>query len=401
MTTYIKRGFWKMKENVLADAKAYNYPAEWKKASGGAFTSAHRNGWMEEATAHMQSPKAAMGHWTRENLIADATKYTTRSDWKKNSASAYTTAIRKGLLVECCAHMVRHRKPDGHWTKERVIENAQLYQTIASWSLSESGAYDAAKEYGWMEEATAHMVRVFSHGERTIYALLLQYGIPFVYQKRFDDLRYKALLPLDFYLPDFDLAIEFHGRQHFAVSKNSMFKRDFENMQRRDTIKRQYATAKGMVYLEIETPIEKEIERIILQQVDAIAQANGKEFHPTKRPLTEDEEKTLATLGVWTKEAVLADAQKYGLLMDWANCRNAAYQIACKNGWAEEATAHMARSQKPKGYWTKERVLEDAKKYTSKMEWFKASQSAWATAQRMGWLKDCEAVMKRGEIEET
>lgn len=169
---YVQRGFWMKKENVLADAQQYSYKSEWAKASGGAFTSAQRNGWLAEACSHMTSPKKAMGYWTRENLIADAKKYTTRADWKRNSASAYATTIQMGLLVDCCAHMVRHRKPDGHWTKNRVIENAQLYQTIASWSLSESGAYDAAKKNGWMEEATAHMVRIFSHGERTIYALL-------------------------------------------------------------------------------------------------------------------------------------------------------------------------------------------------------------------------------------
>jgi hypothetical protein len=238
------------------------------------------------------------------------------------------------------------------------------------------------------------MARVFSHGEHTIYSLLLQYDISFVYQKRFDDLRDKAPLPLDFYLPDFNLAIEFHGRQHFTISKNSMFKKDFKNMQRRDAIKRKYSKIKGMEYLEIYTPVTNEIENAILQKLSEIATIRGIKLALTKRRLTRKERQSLSNLGVWTKEAVIADALKFNLLKDWRNCGNAAYQIAHKNGWAKEATAHMARSQKPKSYWTKERVLEDAKKYKSKMEWFRSSQSAWATAQRNGWLDECGDLMK-------
>lgn len=390
---YVKRGFWQVKENVLADAQKYNYQSEWAKASGGAFSSAKRNGWIEEVCAHMQSPKVPMGHWTVRNLVEDAKKHRTRSGWRNENPSAYATARVKGCLEECCAHMVRTRNPDGHWTRDRVIESARVYQTIAAWSLAHSGAYDAAKSKGWMDEATKHMVRVFSHGEHTIYSLLLQYDISFVYQKRFDNLRDKAQLPFDFYLPEFNLAIEFHGRQHFAISKSSMFKKDFANMQRRDKIKRQYTRAKGMEYLEIETPEVEKIEQAIIQKVFEIGSAKGMTLILTKRDLTTDERQTLSSLGVWTKEAIVADALKYTLLKDWANCGNAAYQIACKNGLAKEVTAHMARSHKPSRYWTKERVIEDAKKYKSKMEWFKASQSAWATAQRNGWLDECGTIM--------
>lgn len=390
---YVQRGFWQVKENVLCDAKKYSYQSQWAKASGGAFTSAKKNGWATEATAHMQSPKVPKGHWTLKTLVEDAKKYRTRITWKRANASAYATASVKGLLEKCCDHMERTRNPGGYWTKELVISSASAHQTIALWSLAHAGAYDAAKSKGWLGDATKHMVRVFSHGEHTIYSLLLQYDINFNYQQRFDDLRDKAQLPIDFYLPDFDLAIEFHGRQHFAISKSSMFKKDFVNMQRRDTIKREYAKAKGMAYLEIETPAVEAIESAILKMVLEIAATRGDALKLVKRSLTFQEQQILSSLGVWTKEAVVADALKYSLLKDWVNCGNAAYKISCTKGWLDEVAAHMARSQKPKGYWTKEQVFDDAKKYRSKMDWFRGSQSAWATAQRNGWLEECSSLM--------
>lgn len=55
----------------------------------------------------------------------------------------------------------------------------------------------------------------------------------------------------------------------------------------------------------------------------------------------------------------------------------------------------MTPSQKPKGYWTKERVLEDAQKYNGKKEWFVNSQSGYSTAQAKGWLTEATIHMHK------
>ena len=53
----------------------------------------------------------------------------------------------------------------------------------------------------------------------------------------------------------------------------------------------------------------------------------------------------------WTKANVLADARKYESKSEWRrNCR--AYAAANREGWLEEATAHMTVLWKQK--WTKE-----------------------------------------------
>jgi hypothetical protein len=387
------RGYW-TKERVLEDARRFPYQAKWIKGSPTSYSIAKKNGWVKEACAHMISPKVPLGHWTLENLIADALKYRTRADWKRGNQSAYATACQMELLEPCCAHMERDRKPDGYWTKERVIESSIRYRTIAEWSLAESGAYDAAKSNGWMEDATRHMVRIYSHGEYTIYTLLLQYDIKFVYQKRFDDLRHKYQLPIDFYLPAFDLAIEFHGRQHFAVSKSSMFRKDFVAMQKRDAIKRCYAKDKGIEFLEIVSPVVDEIEGILIERLTGIAARRQIQLVLNKRELTKAELDALASLNVWTKGAVLKDALVYQTIRDWRNNDNAAYQIALKNGWLEEATGHMIRLQKPSGYWTKERVITDALRFTTKIEWIRDNKNAWAAAQRNGWLAEIGALLK-------
>ena len=392
---YIQRGFWAKKENVLADAQKYCYKAEWARASGGALSSAKRNGWLAEACSHMTSPKVPMGYWTLVRLKENSQQYQTPADWKKANASAYATASARGWLEDCCIHMTRERMPSGYWTKERVIESALGFSTVAAWSLVAGDAYDAAKRSGWIKGATAHMVKIVSHGEHTIYSFLLQHDIAFEYQKRFDNLRDKKHLPLDFYLPTFRLAIEFHGRQHFETSKTSMYRKNLAGQQRRDALKRSYAERFELHYLELDCSKVQEIESAIISKLTEIAAMKGEAFKLTKRALTDNEKKLLASLGIWTREAILVDALKYSCIRDWKACGNAAYQVACVKGWKEEATSHMVQLQKSKGYWTKERVLEDARHFTGVMEWFGANQSAWATAQRNGWLPEVTAHMVR------
>jgi hypothetical protein len=281
---YIQRGFWTNKENVLADAQKYSYQAEWAKASGGAFSSAKRHGWLEEACSHMTSPKVPMGHWTLDRLLEDSQHYQTPTEWKKASASAHATACAHGWLEQCCAHMLRDRMPSGYWTKERVIESARQFSTVASWSLAAGDAYDAAKRNGWMKDASAHMVKIVSHGEHTIYSFLLQHDISFVYQKRFEDLKNKSHLPLDFYLPTFRLAIEFHGRQHFATSQTSMYRKNLPGQQRRDALKRAYAERVGLHYLELDCPKVEDIQSAIINKLTEIAALNGAAFKLITQP---------------------------------------------------------------------------------------------------------------------
>ena len=54
-----------------------------------------------------------------------------------------------------------------------------------------------------------------SKGERKICEALLRMGIDYQQQKTMDDCKYVALLSFDFYLPEYDMMIEYDGEQHF------------------------------------------------------------------------------------------------------------------------------------------------------------------------------------------
>lgn len=54
-----------------------------------------------------------------------------------------------------------------------------------------------------------------SKGEREIAKFLTSINISFERQKKFDDCKLKSHLYFDFYLPDYNMCIEYDGRQHF------------------------------------------------------------------------------------------------------------------------------------------------------------------------------------------
>ena len=54
-----------------------------------------------------------------------------------------------------------------------------------------------------------------SHGEKQIYRWLCDYNFDFISQKIFDDCKDKRPLPFDFYLPKYNVCIEYDGEQHF------------------------------------------------------------------------------------------------------------------------------------------------------------------------------------------
>jgi hypothetical protein len=95
--------------------------------------------------------------------------------------------------------------------------------------------------------------------------------------------------------------------------------------------------------------------------------------------------------GYWTYEKCKQEALKHNRPTDWSKNSVGSYQAARKMGWYEELKTHMTiRKTKPNTFWhNKQNCLEDAKKYTSKIEWYKNSTTAYTTAKKMGWYEEC------------
>jgi hypothetical protein len=94
-----------------------------------------------------------------------------------------------------------------------------------------------------------------SYGERMIEYFLYEWEVDFIMQKRFSDCRNKRTLPFDFFLPKYNLCIEYHGIQHYSPtsfgSSKKNPKREHKELQIRDEIKRNYCENKKIRLLTI------------------------------------------------------------------------------------------------------------------------------------------------------
>lgn len=107
-----------------------------------------------------------------------------------------------------------------------------------------------------------------SKGELSIKRYLENSNIPFVQNKRFGDCRNKNPLPFDFYLPDYDICIEYDGEQHFTPIRKWGGQKNFENIQKRDQIKNKYCKDNNIKLIRISYKQIDDVENILEKELN-------------------------------------------------------------------------------------------------------------------------------------
>lgn len=97
-----------------------------------------------------------------------------------------------------------------------------------------------------------------SKGENIICKWLKEHNIKYESQKRFYDCRDKYTLPFDFYLSDYNIAIEYDGIQHYKPIEYFGGQESFKYTQKHDKIKNEYCENNNIKLLRI--PYYKNIE---------------------------------------------------------------------------------------------------------------------------------------------
>lgn len=104
-----------------------------------------------------------------------------------------------------------------------------------------------------------------SSGERCVRNFLELHNIYFIQEKRFVNCRDIKPLPFDFYLPDYNLCIEFDGEQHFEPKYGE---RELAITQKHDNIKNQYCNDNNINLLRIPYWEGSKIDEIIAKQLN-------------------------------------------------------------------------------------------------------------------------------------
>lgn len=84
--------------------------------------------------------------------------------------------------------------------------------------------------------------------------------------------------------------------------------------------------------------------------------------------------------GYWTLETLRAEAIKYSKKSEFQKLNGSAYNAAVRLKVMDSICAHMTQSKRPDGYWTIERLLEEALKYSTRQEFQLMSGAAYKAA---------------------
>lgn len=90
--------------------------------------------------------------------------------------------------------------------------------------------------------------------------------------------------------------------------------------------------------------------------------------------------------GYWTEERCLEEAKKYKTKKDFRVGSYSAYIISCRNRWLDEFEWLEDSATKKK--WTSESCKKVAKKYNSVSEFLKHDKVAYNVACKNGWIKE-------------
>lgn len=153
------KAYW-TKERLAKEAKRFSSRLEFRRASASAYTTASHKKILDQICSHMVEGRRKSGHWTLETLSEEAKKYSTLKDFRENSPVAYQSARQRGLLVRVTSGLDR-TKPGGHptgaWTKQRVIKEAEKFSSLSDFAKYSSAAYRKALREGWKDRVCAHM----------------------------------------------------------------------------------------------------------------------------------------------------------------------------------------------------------------------------------------------------
>lgn len=192
-----------------------------------------------------------------------------------------TPSHHTNIKIGChrCSNL--HRRTNEEFIKEIIKEHGTFYNySLVDFKNIRNKIKIICPKHGKFEQRAGHHLAGHgcprcndSKGEKTINKWLLDNNIDFKREFGFQDCKSKKnrKLRFDFWLPDYNLCIEFDGPQHNKISRHFGLK-SFEVIQENDKIKNEYCSDKDINLLRIKYEQHKQEEKILQILKQAIMQ---------------------------------------------------------------------------------------------------------------------------------
>ena len=335
------------KEEVIVICKKEGH-GEFSIKAGRLITIRHGRG----ATKPAGCPKcwAEEKMWSDEELFEEARKYTVRVEFQRKGKGAYLASLRRGILDEVCAHMVRQLVVHGHWNLENCQVEALKYDARGKFMRGSGSAYNSALANGWLDEICKHMTKGADGYHYMVYGIV---------NKRLN----KAYTGIT----------KQHFNQRMKLHKKGGSTRADEIARLSDT---EYVELTGYTLTS-----------------DQLKQAEREwaEWYEEQGFKVLNDERLYGRVGVskriYTDEIIAAEAKKYSSRSDFKKNSPKHYDAACSQKLLNKVCSHM-RAINPRLYWTKERCIEAAAKYSNQADFIISENGAYSSARNNNWLEE-------------
>ena len=355
------------------------------------------------------------GYWMeKENVIKEARKYKTRTDFQKECSSAYSSAIKMGWLDEACSEMISDRKPYGYWQKkENVIAEIKKYKTLNDFSKNAVGAYATVLKNRW-HDLLLPLKRSGDHYHKCVYRIISEInnkvyiGITGNFEKRMcqhksKNTKHLTTKPFVYYSDT-----KYEKITEYLNSKEACRLEDrYIKLYKKIGFDVLNIKKAGGLGCKTQSPT-KDLKRVR----EEAAKYNSFMDYKTQKPinakwlLTKDrpflqklfpdevrQPKTIRKQNYWSEGVILVQSlicEKYSDIVKNKNL----YSAVNKFKMQSRLRKLIPCDTNPPNFWNKQRVLECAAKCKTMSEFNCTYPSARVKAQRSKWLKEISEIYK-------
>jgi hypothetical protein len=126
MKKYKPHKYW-TKSRVFAQAKKYGTSYDWRTNSPSSYSVAIKNKWINEIREKKLIEEKKI--ISKNDIIQIARKYKTKKDFRRFDKSVYDYACKKGWLKECSLHFEKTKRTKTIWSIKLILTEIKKYKT--------------------------------------------------------------------------------------------------------------------------------------------------------------------------------------------------------------------------------------------------------------------------------
>ena len=390
-------------DRVAGEAKKFLTRKAFQLASPRAYRAALRLGIIDVVSKHMVRSRVPKGHWNESVIRSTAGKYKTKVAFKRHSPAAYAAAQKYGVMDLVCSHMKSLRRPD--WTADQIADEAKKYSSRSEFEKGNLGAYKAAHRRGLLDAVCSHMWRKGHRFKRALYVYefadkSVYVGLTYDYERRHrqhmlfskriigkaKSFAYKLIRKHKWMPPE--AAARDEARLLRSYSRRGWQLINFSKPGSMGGSLRKW------------TPAALSAEVRKYRTLSDFQQHSRGAYHAARKSGVLDSislglKRVKQPNGTWTRAAILREARKYDTRTQFMANAPGARNAARRLGILEKACKHMRQLTLPKGSWTRAKILKSAQASEDRTGFQKKFPGAYDAAMRLRLLPEIHRMIPR------